>query len=582
MNDDAKNKEIGSLSIALLGSGGSGVMTAGGLLLEAAGQAGWYGLMTRSSGPQIRGGEAAALLRLAPRPVESHKDRFDILLAIDWKNADRFVGEIILDEDSLVIGDADSKIPVPEAISDMGGRYVELPLTSLAKGIEGGRPNMVALGAMAELIGLPRDALLSVIEKTLARKGADAVAAGCTGVDVGAGQVENFPEVPGFDLPEAKNLERWSITGNEAAGLGAVRGGIRFVAAYPITPATEILEWLAPSLQKIGGVLVQAEDELASVNQLLGASFGGTPSLTATSGPGLALMTESIGLAVASETPIVVVNVMRGGPSTGIPTKSEQSDLNIALYGLHGDAPHLVLAPTSIADCLFTTQWAVHLAESLQTAAIVLSDQSLGQSRVLVDRPADISFVSGRQIQQEGRENYQRYAVNESGISPMAIPGTPLCQYTADGLEHTPTGTPSSRAEDHLQQMDKRQRKLEQFDYGDHWAEIEGEGETAVLTWGSSCSPVREAVELLRAEGVKIKLIAPRLLLPVQPERLADELQGVKRVLVIEQTHGAQFYRYLRAYYDLVDEVDSMAIPGPLAIRPLEVYNRLKAWESGK
>ncbi|MCP4009852.1 MAG: 2-oxoglutarate synthase, partial [Proteobacteria bacterium] len=219
---------------------------------------------------------------------------------------------------------------------------------------------------------------------------------------------------------------------------------------------------------------------------------------------------------------------------------------------------------------------------SLQTAAIVLSDQSLGQSRVLVDRPADISFVSGRQIQQEEREDYRRYAVNESGISPMAIPGTPLCQYTADGLEHTPTGTPSSRAEDHLQQMDKRQRKLEQFDYGDHWAEIEGEGETAVLTWGSSCSPVREAVELLRAEGVKIKLIAPRLLLPVQPERLADELQGVKRVLVIEQTHGAQFYRYLRAYYDLVDEVDSMAIPGPLAIRPLEVYNRLKAWESGK
>ncbi len=582
MNDDAKNKEIGSLSIALLGSGGSGVMTAGGLVLEAAGQAGWYGLMTRSSGPQIRGGEAAALLRLAPRPVESHKDRFDILLAIDWKNADRFVGEIILDADSLVIGDADSKIPVPEAISGMGGRYVELPLTTLAKGIEGGRPNMVAVGAMAKLIGLPRDALISVVEKTLARKGQDAVAAGCTGVDVGAGQVENFPEVPGFDLPQAQNLERWSITGNEAAGLGAVRGGIRFVAAYPITPATEILEWLAPSLQKIGGVLVQAEDELASVNQLLGASFGGTPSLTATSGPGLALMTESIGLAVASETPIVVVNVMRGGPSTGIPTKSEQSDLNIALYGLHGDAPHLVLAPTSIADCLFTTQWAVHLAESRQTAAIVLSDQSLGQSRVLVDRPADISFVSGRQIQQEGREDYQRYAVNESGISPMAIPGTPLCQYTADGLEHTPTGTPSSRAEDHLQQMDKRQRKLEQFDYGDHWAEIEGEGETAVLTWGSSCSPVREAVELLRAEGVKIKLIAPRLLLPVQPERLADELQGVKRVLVIEQTHGAQFYRYLRAYYDLVDEVDSMAIPGPLAIRPLEVYDRLKAWESGK
>jgi 2-oxoglutarate ferredoxin oxidoreductase subunit alpha len=582
MNEYAGNKKADCLSIALLGSGGSGVMTAGGLLLEAAGQAGWYGLMTRSSGPQIRGGEAAALLRFSPRPVESHKDRFDILLAIDWKNADRFVGEIILDDRSLVIGDADSKLAVPEAISRMGGRYFEMPLTTLAKSIVGGRANMVAVGALTELIGLPLDALNAVVEKTLARKGPDAVTAGCTGVEVGAGQVASFPKVSRIETIAAPDRERWSITGNEAAGLGAVRGGIRFVAAYPITPATEILEWLAPSLQKIGGVLVQAEDELASVNQLLGASFGGTPSLTATSGPGLALMTESIGLAVASETPIVVVNVMRGGPSTGIPTKSEQSDLNIALYGLHGDAPHLVLAPTSIADCLFTTQWAVHLAETLQTAAIVLSDQSLGQSRILMDRPADISFVSGRHIQEQAVEGYQRYAVNDKGISPMAIPGTALCQYTADGLEHTPTGTPSSGAEDHLLQMDKRLRKLEQFNYGDHWAEIEGESETAVLTWGSSCSPVREALGLLREEGVAIKLIAPRLLLPVQPERLASALQGVKRVLVIEQTHGAQFYRYLRAHYDLVDEVSSMAIPGPLAIRPLEVYNRLKDWESGK
>ena len=168
---------------------------------------------------------------------------------------------------------------------------------------------------------------------------------------------------------------RWNISGNEAAGLGAVRGGIRFVAAYPITPATEILEWLAPNLEKVGGVLVQAEDELASINMIIGGSFGGMPSMTATSGPGLALMMEAIGLAVASETPIVVINVMRGGPSTGIPTKSEQSDLNIALYGLHGDAPHIVTAAHCIADCQFTTQWSVHLAEQLQVPVIVLTDQ---------------------------------------------------------------------------------------------------------------------------------------------------------------------------------------------------------------
>lgn len=567
-----------SLAIAMLGSGGSGVMTAGGQLLDAAGQAGWYGMMTRSSGPQIRGGEAAALLRLSPKPVETHKGRFDILLAIDWLNADRFVGEIMLDSNSIVIGDQGGT--VPEAISRMGGRYVELPLSELAKGISGGRPNMVALGALTHLIGLPIDALQAVLTKSLSTKGQEAIDASMAGVRAGAEQASAIPDIPDFKVEANAKQERWSITGNEAAGLGAIRGGVRFVAAYPITPGTEILEWLAPNLKKVGGVLVQAEDELASINQLIGSSFGGTPSLTATSGPGLALMVEAIGLAVASETPVVVVDVMRGGPSTGIPTKSEQTDLNIALYGLHGDAPHIVVAPMSIGDCLFTTQWATHLAETLQTASIVLSDQSLGQTRALIDRPADIAFVSGGRSITSKAEDFKRYAVNDSGVSPMSIPGTAGCQYTADGLEHSPTGTPSSRAEDHIQQLNKRKRKLDQFDYGDHWALTEGEGEIAVLTWGSSTGPVSEAIAMLRAEGYKVRLISMRLLLPAQPERLAQALQGVERTLVVEQCHGAQFHHYLRAHYDLPGEIRSMAIPGPLMIRPDDVYSELKAWEN--
>jgi len=579
--ENAKGSSTGaprSLSIAMLGSGGSGVMTAGQLLLDAAGQAGWYGMMTRSSGPQIRGGEAAALLRLSPQPVETHKGRFDILLAIDWLNADRFVGEIILDSDSIVIGDVGGQ--VPEAISDMGGRYVELPLGELAKGIKGGRPNMVALGALAQLINLPVDALEKVLTRSLSKKGEAAIEASMTGVRAGIEQASAIPDIPEFRIEANSQVERWSITGNEAAGLGAIRGGVRFVAAYPITPGTEILEWLAPNLKKVGGVLVQAEDELASINQLIGGSFGGTPSLTATSGPGLALMIESIGLAVASETPVVVVDVMRGGPSTGIPTKSKQSDLNIALYGLHGDAPHIVVAPMSIGDCLFTTQWATHLAETLQTASIVLSDQSLGQTRALIDRPADIAFVSGGRKITSKAEDFRRYVVNESGVSPMSIPGTPGCQYTADGLEHSPTGTPSSRAEDHIQQLNKRKRKLDQFDYGDHWAKIEGEGEMAVLTWGSSTGPVSEAIDMLAAEGHKVRLISMRLLSPTQPERLAAALAGVQRTLVVEQCHGAQFYHYLRAHYDLPCKLRSMAVPGPLMIRPDDVYSELKAWEN--
>lgn len=566
-------KASSSISIALIGSGGAGVMTAGSMLLEAAGKAGYQGIMTRSSGPQIRGGEAAAMLRLTTFPVDSHDDHFDILFAIDWRNAERFAAEIPLNSHSLIVGESGSAPPA--CFLEHDPKRLELALADLVRGVDGGRENMIALGVVGALLGLSRDVLYGVVEGLLARKGRPAIDAGIACIDAGAaaaGGIDGF----GLSPPPPARHELWNISGNEAAGLGAIRGGVRFVAAYPITPATELLEWMAPALERIGGVLVQAEDELASVNQLIGASFGGTPSLTATSGPGLALMTESIGLAVASETPIVVVDVMRAGPSTGIPTKSEQSDLNIALYGLHGDAPHLVLAPLSVADCVFTTQWAVHLAEKLQTAAIVLSDQSLGQTRAIVERPADVSFVSGRSLQRESTAGYKRYAVVEGGVSPMALPGTPGCQYTADGLEHAQSGTPSSRVEDHRAQLDKRRDKLAGHDFGDHWAVIEGDGKFAVITWGSSLAPVREARARLRVEGFDFRIVAPRLLMPVQPGRMREALAGVDAALVVEQSHGAQFLHYLQAFYPQRFEFDSMAQPGPLPIRAEQVAEYIR------
>ena len=363
-----------------------------------------------------------------------------------------------------------------------------------------------------------------------------------------------LPEVAKLPAPTAGIGKLWNISGNEAAGLGALKAGVRFVAAYPITPGTEVLEYMAPALDKLGGALVQAEDELASINMVIGGSFSGIPSLTATSGPGLALMTESLGLAVASETPLVVVNVMRGGPSTGIPTKSEQSDLNIAVYGLHGDAPHVVTAPNSIGDCLHTTQWTVYLAEAMQTPAIVLSDQAMGQG-------------------------YQRYALTPSGISPMAIPGSPGNNYVADGLEHNERGTPSSQAGDHQSQLDKRDRKLAGFDYGEMWADIEGDGDIAVITWGACTGPAQEALARAAEKGVKAKMISLRLILPALPAKMGAALKGVKKVLVVEQSHSEQFHKFLRAHYDLPAEVAVIAHPGPLPIRPAEIVNRLLAWK---
>ena len=566
-----------SLSIALTGSGGSGVMTTGSLLLEAAARSGWYGFMSRSSGPQIRGGEAAAVIRLASAPVESPDDSFDLVLAIDPASLNRFVAEIPLREDSLFVTDSAAGRR-SGGLPEVPGRVFDLPMQELAKTIQGGRPNMIALGAIAKMIGLSEASIDSVLEKILSSKGPDIIET--SRVCVQAGYAAGA-DLPAFDVPQLDSdsgVERWSVTGNEAAGLGAIRGGVRFVAAYPITPATELLEWLASSLPRVGGVLVQAEDELASINQIIGASFGGTPALTATSGPGLALMTESIGLAVCSEVPVVIMDVMRCGPSTGIATKSEQSDLNIALNGLHGDAPHLVLAPTSVTDCLFTTQWAVHLAEAMQTPAIVLSDQSLGQTRAIVERPADVSFIAKRLVPEQFEDSYYRYAVGESGVSPMSVPGQAGGQYTADGLEHNQAGVPSSLPEDHYSQLEKRERKINDFDYGQHWADLEGSGSTAVITWGSATGPVREAISRLREQGNDVRLISLRLLAPERPLEMAEALKGVKRLLVVEQSHSRQFHRYLRAAYDLTTEVRVFNRPGPLPFRPNEIIQQLADW----
>jgi 2-oxoglutarate ferredoxin oxidoreductase subunit alpha len=567
-----------SISIAIVGSGGTGALTTGNFLFEAASSAGWLGVFTRTMGPQIRGGEAAALLRLAVEPVESLPDQFDLLIGIDWLNAHRFGAEILVGPHSLVISDPRGGEP-PPIVGQSGARVIEVPMKELAKKIPDGRPNMIALGIAARLLGFTAEQLFVPVEKRLADKGKGAIDASRAAIKVGFDAAASFQFDKHLAPPKPITTQRWLLSGNEATALGAIRGGIRFAAAYPITPATEVLEWLAPNLVKVGGVLLQAEDELAAINMIIGASYGGTPSMTATSGPGLSLMIEALGLATSAEVPIVVVDVMRGGPSTGIPTKSEQGDLNIAIYGLHGDAPHLVLAPQSVADCLFTTQWATYLAEAMQAPAIVLSDQYIGQARAALERPADVAFIGKRSVAAEISGPYKRYAMAANGVSPMAIPGTRGGQYTADGLTHAENANPTSGAVDHLKQLDKRRDKLDNFNYGDHWATVEGQGDLVVLTWGSLTTTAREAISRAAADGIKVRLVAPRLLAPVQPERLKAALAGAKRILVVEQTHGAQFHRYLRAHYDLPAPVRVFNRPGPLPITAGEIHSAIAEWK---
>jgi 2-oxoglutarate ferredoxin oxidoreductase subunit alpha len=554
------------LSIAITGAGGAGVIACGELLLRAWAAQGGRGLLRKAFGPQIRGGESAALLKLTEQERYTAASRYDLLLALDWDNFSRFEDEIRLGPESRVICDTQEELPPGVAALDTA--VVRLPLRELAAQCHPeGRVNMVALGLLGRLLALAPESLCQLAQSRLAGKPRAYVEAAAAAIHCGAQQ----PLAWRLEAPPRGDPGAWYLSGNQAAGLGALEAGVRFVAAYPITPATDALEWLAGAIEQVGGRILQAEDELAAINMALGAAFGGVPAFTATSGPGLALMTESIGLAVASETPVTVLDVVRGGPSTGIPTKSEQSDLDIALHGLHGDAPHLVLAPLDIADCLFTTSWAVRLAQHLQTAAIVLSDQFLGQSAAVVSEPRRCLMPApAAEIEGAGME-YLRYRLTDSGISTLVAPGEADCRFTADGLEHSERGTPSARQSDHQSQLDKRLHKLTAFDFGPDWGAVEGDGPLALVCFGSASAAVAEAAALLTARGVATRTVALRLLAPLPVEALAQALSGCERVLVVEQNHSRQLFHYLRGRVEFVQPVESYAVPGPVPLNPADI-----------
>jgi 2-oxoglutarate ferredoxin oxidoreductase subunit alpha len=557
-----------SLSIAITGAGGAGVISCGELLLQAWARLGGRGLLRKAYGPQIRGGESAALLKLTADECYTAAGHYDVVVALDWDNFSRFEDEIRLGPESWVLCDTAGEIP--DSVTAIGADIQQVALQELAEAAHAdGRVNMLALGLLGQLLGLPVASLVELAgEKLLSKPQTYRDAATCC-IEHGATIALDRQVV----VPSPGSTGACYMSGNQAAGLGALEAGIRFVAAYPITPASDVLEWMAGPLELLGGRLLQAEDELAAINMIIGAAYGGVPAFTATSGPGLALMTESIGLAVASETPVTVLNVMRGGPSTGIPTKSEQSDLNIALNGLHGDAPHLVLAPLDIADCVFTTGWAVNLAQRLQTAAIVLSDQFIGQSTAVVSEPRRFASLLPATAPEDN--DYLRYRLTASGVSTLASPGDADHRFTADGLEHNEKGTPSAKQSDHQHQLDKRLHKLNDFDYGDDWAQCAGDGPVALLSFGSSSAAVAQAAAQLAESGVQTRTVALRLLAPLQVKALADVLAGSEQVVVVEQNHGGQLYHYLKGQMDFEQRVHSYAVPGPVPLDPQQIAQRV-------
>ena len=567
-----------SLSLVFAGSGGSGAMTAGALFLRAAANAGYFGIMTQLFGAQVRGGESAALVQVSTEPVEAQPDTYEIFFALDWEKVDQFAPEIPLSQHSVVIADPVAGV-MPASIAKSKPRLIPITMgdtkaTRLERAMRGRHGNIFAAALAGALIGLNQAHLATALDTILGRKGADVAALNKIALADGIAAAANVDVDVRLEKPRVS--PRWLISGNEAIALGALRGGIRFVGCYPITPATDLVEWLAPNIKALGGTLVLAEDELASINMVLGASYGGVPAMTVTAGPGLALMTEAIGLGVAAEIPAVVVDVMRAGPSTGIASKTEQSDLNIAIYGGHGDAPRIVMAPLSIGDCIATGEWAVYVAESLQSPVLVLSDQMIGQARGSISLPSRRPAVAKRRTNGvTSPAQFKRYAIAADPVTPMPAPGAEGYEWVAEGLSHNEAGLPVSSASAHVAQINKRAKKISQFEPDAFWGESWGVGETAIVTFGSSVAPAVEAARRRTAAGWPTRVIGLRVLSPVPLGPLSAALQGVRRTVVLEQNHTGQLYRHLLGQKAIPASAESISRPGPLPFRPAEITAHL-------
>ena len=355
-------------------------------------------------------------------------------------------------------------------------------------------------------------------------------------------------------LGPARSLDedRLLVSGNQAICLGALQAGLGYYAGYPITPASDILEWLAARLPRFGGVAIQTEDEIAALASVLGASFAGRKAMTATSGPGLSLMAELVGLAGMAEIPAVIVDAQRSGPSTGMPTKTEQSDLNHALFGGHGEAPRVVMAPTTVEDCFHVIVEAFYAAEKYQVPVIVLSDQSLSHRLETVPRPDLESYGAAERVSPNGKAetngSYKRYEIQSDGVSPMAVPGGPGA-YVSTGIEHDEAGNPHYEPELHTAMMSKRFRKLEPLASHEGRVTISGpeQADVGILGWGSTEGAAQEAAEICIDRGLKVSTCYPRVLAPLPIERIRRWASGMERVIVVELNVTGQFARLARA-----------------------------------
>ena len=530
--------------IRFAGEGGQGLVTSADAMARAAANAGYY-VSTFSTFPsQIMGGPASSQVRISTEPVLSSGDSVDVLVVLNQYAYDNHSQD--LSENGVAIYNAE-EFDLPE-----GGQYFGIRADELAKSTGNARAaNMVTIGAVANLIGFsleeidafitarftrgrPGDEEIINANKQAIRLGADVAAE--SGFAVG----QLAPAIP----PTGEQI---MITGNAALSLGAVTAGLEFYAGYPISPATTILVWMEQNLIGQNRFAYQVSSEIESINAIVGAGYSGKKAMTATAGPGLSLMSEGIGLAWMAEIPCVIVNVQRGGPSTGLPTKSEQSDLIACMHPGHGDMTIPILAPGSVEECFDAGALSINWAERYQGPVIVMSEFGQAEKGENIPKPKLENVKTENRKTYNGSNGYHRYESwnDKTKLSPMPIPGGPGA-YVANGSEHDEIGDTTHLPEHHIRLTERRFKKLSLLD--DAHYEIEDEdSQVIIMSWGSSKGPAREAYLRLKKQGADIGWIYSVALNPL-PEKVKQALGKADFILVPELNYMGQWSAILRQH----------------------------------
>ena len=575
------------LVFGMAGSGGDGIVSAGESMLNAASFEGYYGVMTKSFGSQIRGGESSCRVRIAVEPILNPGGHLDVAVALNWEDFLKFGGELPVSGNTVVIyesatGVAPDKLPL---VGVTPLQVIPVPISEMAKATAGTEraKNTVVLGLIAGWFGIGGQSVMKGIRKKLAKKGEELVAANQRAFDAGVAFAKEHPLKSDMTIAPShagQGTVKLLTDGNDMCAAAAIFAGCRFFGGYPITPSTEIMQFFTDHVWKYGGSVLQAEDEIAGIGAAVGASFAGIKSMTATSGPGLSLKSEIMGLASIAELPLVIVDVQRGGPSTGLPTKTEQADVFAACFSAHGDVVRPVLAPTSVADTFAITVEAFNIAEHYQTPVIILSDQEISQRKEIID-PIDTSkFIIHERLKPSSADlqDYKRFRITENGISPISHPGMLGGTYLASGIEHNETGAPTASGNVHEAMNQKRIHKFDPLMERRDLFHLEGNPSAplALIAWGSIAGVAREAMVMARREGLDVKLLVPYLLFPIAEPFYRDFFASVQRGLVVEQSYLAQFYKVLRMHLDLPKGVKPMARSGANPFQPVEIVAALK------